>query len=163
MPSEEDGRGHLAPSSPGRGQRSDWRQIPQRRSISAGQIAGHRGRRENRYEMLFRSSRSSGWRSSPHWRSCPTSRQRSTAKGCRPAPALQWCPMPTPITLSVTKICSPTPVASTEQASSPRASAAVRPARHRFHHSSRQHKFTTAERDELYRSFQEWQEQLAHR
>jgi hypothetical protein len=54
------------------------------------------------------------------------------------------------------------PTASTEEASTPPASAPVHAGRRRAQSAPHQHKFTAAERNELYRKFQEWQEPSAH-
>jgi hypothetical protein len=98
-----------------------------------------------------------------------------------PAPSLQWCLLQRdgssdhPACYENMLACvlaafahatsctqRPNPIAPATEALTPRAAAPVRPARRQARNSPHQHKFTAAERNELYRKFQEWQERSTH-
>jgi hypothetical protein len=98
-----------------------------------------------------------------------------------PAPSLQWCLLQSDgsgdhpacyenmlacvlaaFAHATSCIQRPNPIAPAAEALTPRAPAPVRPARRQARNSPHQHKFTAAERNELYRKFQEWQERPTH-
>jgi hypothetical protein len=98
-----------------------------------------------------------------------------------PAPSLQWCLLQSDgsgdhpacyenmlacvlAALARATSCTqrPNPIAPAAEALTPRTPAPVRPARRQARNSPHQHKFTAAERNELYRKFQEWQERSTH-
>jgi hypothetical protein len=98
-----------------------------------------------------------------------------------PAPSLQWCLLQRdgssdhPACYENMLACvlaafahatsctqRPNLIAAATEPLTPRAAAPVRPARRQARNSPLQHKFTAAERNELYRKFQEWQERSTH-
>jgi hypothetical protein len=96
-----------------------------------------------------------------------------------PAPSLQWCLLQSDgsgdhpacyenmlacvlAAFARATSCTQRPDPIAPEALTARALAPVRPARRQARNSPHQHKFTAAERNELYRKFQEWQERSTH-